>query len=406
MQESEFEVDVTKTELYFSKIKEEMIQLHQRHHSVDTRSAKCISFGVVRIANINPCVALSKFLAMAEYDDVEVKVMAYHSNQVLLLRHEQEKHLDAVLKHKEKENEEAKAFENEIIRSHIEKSKTKDIIFILVATPVEEVGRDHDFDWAIIEPSSYRSIIQLAGRVRRHRIGEIDTPNIGLMQYNYKAFIEGDAEGEKYFNRPGYEENITLNTHNMSELVDTQSIAKRLDASARIQKPQKLDEKNSLVDLEHHVMQRDLTAYEKKGADSLQGYLDESWFLTAHPLYFHPFRESKNNEKNMKIFLIYSEKDDNYYFAELDENGKLLLDINDNPVNREKILQISRADEDEIDTDRLWLQRDYNQLVESYTLKTNQTKKEVSLRYGELSFVIWNESDTFEYSDQFGLVKI
>jgi CRISPR-associated endonuclease/helicase Cas3 len=56
-----------------------------------------------------------------------------------------------------------------------------------VATPVEEVGRDHDFDWAVIEPSSYRSIIQLAGRVRRHRKEAISTPNIAIMQYNLKG---------------------------------------------------------------------------------------------------------------------------------------------------------------------------------------------------------------------------
>lgn len=34
-------------------------------------------------------------------------------------------------------------------------------------------GRDHDYDWAIVEPSSMRSIIQLAGRIRRHRPGSL-----------------------------------------------------------------------------------------------------------------------------------------------------------------------------------------------------------------------------------------
>lgn len=339
-------------------------------------------------------VALTKFLAEADYAEVDVKVMTYHSNQVLLLRHEQEKHLDAVLKRKEKEGEEPKAFENEIIRSHVDSSKTQDVIFILVATPVEEVGRDHDFDWAVVEPSSYRSIIQLAGRVRRHRVGEVSEPNMALMQYNYRAFKWSDEEG-KYFNRPGFEESVTLSTHNVSKLVDTEQMAKGLDARARIKKSKKLDEKNSLIDLEHYVTGKDLTSYDKKGADSLQGYLDESWFLTAHPLYLHPFRES---QESTKVFLTYSEKNDEYYFAELDEYG--------NPVNREAILQISRVEEHEVDENRLWLKRDYGDLVEEYALEKNQTKKEVSLRYGELSFVIYKEDDAFEYSDQFGLVKV
>jgi len=402
MEDNEFEEDETKTEVYFSKIKESIIKKHNQHYTIDKESNKRISFGVVRVANTPPCVALSKYLAMAEYEDVELKVMAYHSNQVLLLRHEQEKHLDAVLKRKEKKDEEPKAFENPIIRSHIDSSKSKDIIFVLVATPVEEVGRDHDFDWAIIEPSSYRSIIQLAGRVRRHRIGEISESNIGLMQYNYKAFKDSDAEGKRYFNKPGYEENITLNTHNISKLIDTEKIAKRLDAQARIKKPQKLDAKNSLIDLEHYKTQKDLTSFDEKGANTFEGYLNESWFLTAHPLYFHPFRESI---KNTNIFLVYNQKDDDYCFTELDEYSKLITNQSGYPSNREDILQISRAGED-IDRSKLWLHRDYNKLVEKYALINNQTKEEISLKYGELNFVVYKENDEFEYSDQFGLVRI
>ncbi|EQB35548.1 hypothetical protein M947_09715 [Sulfurimonas hongkongensis] len=393
LEDNEFEEDETKTDVYFSKIKDAIIQKHKEHHTIDKKSNKRISFGVVRVANTPPCVALSRYLAMADYDDVELKVMAYHSNQVLLLRHEQEKHLDAVLKRKEKEDEEPEAFKDEIIRSHIDASQTQDVIFVLVATPVEEVGRDHDFDWAIIEPSSFRSIIQLAGRVRRHRVGEVVAPNIGLMQYNYKAFKASDAEG-KYFNRPGYEENKQLNTHNISKLIDANEISKRLDARARIKKPQKLDEKNSLIDLEHYMTQKDLTSFDKIGANTFEGYLNESWFLTAHPLYFHPFRESL---KNTNIFLVYSKKNDNYYFAELDEYKNL--------INREEILQISRV-EDNIDATRLWLHRDYDALVKEYATKNNQTKEEVSLRYGELNFIVYEESSEFEYSDQFGLVRL
>ena len=393
MEECEFDEEETKTEVYFSKIAEVIEVKHHDHHAVDKISGKRISFGVVRMANIRPCVALTKFLASVDYDEVDVKIMAYHSSQVLLLRHEQERHLDAVLKRKEKEGEEPLAFSNEIIRSHIDASTKKDVLFVLVATPVEEVGRDHDFDWAVVEPSSYRSIIQLGGRVRRHRIGEVAHANMALMQYNYRAFKWSDKEG-KYFNKPGYEESVTLNSHNLSELIDTKEVALGLDARARIKKPKKLDEKNSLVDLEHYVTGNDLTSYTKRGADSLQGYLDESWFLTAHPLYLHPFRES---QERTKVFLVYSEKYDNYYFAELDEYG--------NPVNREGILPISRVEEHEIEENRLWRSRDYDQLVEQYALKENRTKEEVSLRYGELSFEIHKENNEFEYSDEFGLVR-
>ncbi|WP_438357140.1 hypothetical protein, partial [Burkholderia cenocepacia] len=50
-----------------------------------------------------------------------------------------------------------------------------------------EVGRDHDYDWAIVDPSSMRSIIQLAGRVWRHRPEKIATQaNILLLPTNWR----------------------------------------------------------------------------------------------------------------------------------------------------------------------------------------------------------------------------
>ena len=153
--------------------------------------------------------------------------MAYHSQQVLLLRHEQEKHLDDVLKRKENAGVPQKAFSNPVIRSHLDScaknnSHIKNMLFILVATPVEEVGRDHDFDWAIIEPSSYRSIVQLAGRVRRHRAEAVELANIGVMQYNLKAFKTNDKPDGKYFVKPGYEDgwDKSLHSHDLNKLVN------------------------------------------------------------------------------------------------------------------------------------------------------------------------------------------
>ena len=199
---------------------------HQQHHCLDTKTGVQVSFGVVRVANIQPCVELVRFLLQADNPPgTEMKTMAYHSQQVLLLRHVQEEHLDKVLKRKEAKNEEPAAFEEPQIRQHLDNCKAKNLIFVLVATPVEEVGRDHDFDWAIVEPSSFRSIIQLAGRVWRHRSGEVDTPNIGLLQYNWKAFKDGDREKQKYFNRPGYEEQYKLQTHDLNQLIPVDAIS-------------------------------------------------------------------------------------------------------------------------------------------------------------------------------------
>jgi CRISPR-associated endonuclease/helicase Cas3 len=388
--------------VYFSKIKDALIQKHHNHHTIDMKSNKKISFGVVRMANIQPCVSLSKYLIQEEYPaNIEVRVMAYHSNQVLLLRHEQEKHLDEVLKRKEKKGEEAEAFRNEIIRTHVDGCDVENIIFILVATPVEEVGRDHDFDWAVVEPSSFRSIIQLAGRVKRHREGGVKKANIALMQYNLKSFTIND-DAIKSFQRPGYETELTLKTHNISKLINIQQIEQCLDATQRILKPNKLNEKGSLSHLEHYMTEQDLTDYAGEGADTFQGYLEGSSFMTAHPQYFHPFRKSS---PTLKTFLTYDKSQDRYIFTEYDKFGKLIVDIFGNPLDRGEVLRIKYDNSENLFNSRIWLKRDYNLFIEAYAKKRELSKKEVSLKFGELSFNTY-EGSHYEYSDEFGLVKV
>lgn len=386
--------DETKQTRYFTAIKQAAIAKHQLHHTIDKKTGCRVSFGVVRIANIVPCVAVGKYLMGCDWPEgVEARVMVYHSQQVLLLRHELEKHLDQVLRREEKLGDEPQAFKNEIIRHHLNNSTASDILFIVAATPVEEIGRDHDFDWAIVEPSSYRSIIQLAGRIRRHRVGAVATPNLALLQYNWKTIEEGDQPDRKYFYRPGYEERISLETHDLTRLVDIKTIAGSVDAVPRIQKREKLNYRNSLVDLEHYVIQQQLTGYKKQGPESLQGYLTGNWFLTALPQALNPFRKS---DPTTNIFRMYDPDEDLFYFIEKDEWG--------HPVRRDGILQIADRELNQNEQNRLWLFRDYRKLLEQQAEQYESSLQDMSLRYGELNFN-YQEGREYEYSDQFGLVK-
>lgn len=54
MEECEFDEEETKEEVYFSKIREAIVEKHSLHHTVDKQSNKRVSFGVVRVANIRP----------------------------------------------------------------------------------------------------------------------------------------------------------------------------------------------------------------------------------------------------------------------------------------------------------------------------------------------------------------
>lgn len=392
----------SKQNTYFGLIAKSAFSKHYSHHTIDQSTQLRVSFGVMRMANIQPCVALTKYLlGMSCPADTQIRVMAYHSQQVLLLRHVQEQHLDQVLERKEQDGEQPEAFANKEIRCHLDtiaKSETqvKNVLFILVATPVEEVGRDHDFDWAVVEPSSYRSIIQLAGRVRRHRQSAVTQANISLMQYNWKGVRDNHREGVKVFNRPGYEEDLFLESHDLSHLVDVAALAERVDATPRIQKPDDLKPTTQLSHLEHYSI-RSLLATKPKGCltpGTLQGYLTSTWFLTAYPQKLNPFR---HGQPNLKIFLTYDEDDQNYVFCEKNEQGK--------PINRERPLNIRRANLRQAILNRLWLLRDFEAEVEVWAERQERSLRRTSFRYGELGFP-HNDKATYEYSDQFGLARV
>lgn len=390
----------TRKEAYFHAIAREALALQGHHSTIDERTGLSVSFGVIRVANITPCVSLTQFLL--EYDwptDIHARIMAYHSQQTLLMRNEQERHLDQVLTRKEKEGEEPKAFTDEIIREHLDSiysshGAAKRVMFILVATPVEEVGRDHDFDWAVVEPSSYRSIVQLAGRVRRHRQGEIDHPNIALMQFNWKAVKQYPKNDWPVFVHPGFESRGSLKSHDLYDLMDDKMIGQRLDATPRIQKPPsgKLNSEGSLADLEHKSTERLLTN-KNRGPAALNGYLYETWFLTALCQTLTVFRQSS---PSLKVFLVYDDCADSYVFCEKDEQGQV--------IEREKAFGITHVSLTEKMKERLWLERSYVETVQQMARDRELSCRAVTLRYGELTFRRY-EGKSYMYSDQLGIVE-
>lgn len=413
----------SKQQAYFNVIAQSALQKHQQHHFYDSKSQLNVSFGVVRVANISPCVALTKYLLVKQWPvDTEVRVMAYHSQQVLLLRSMQEQHLDDVLKRKEAENQPPNALFNPVIRQHLttitaQSDAIRHVLFILVATPVEEVGRDHDFDWAVIEPSSYRSIIQLAGRVRRHRESGVTTPNIALLQYNWKGIRDHHLEHARVFNRPGYEDVCLLENHDLNHLINTQNVAECLDAIPRIYKSELLTadyirHKNicgSLIELEHIATWSWLANYKTQGEGSqtspatLQGWLNQHWFLTALAQQLTPFRQS---EPSTKVFLVFDNERQASRFCEKDAEGYA--------IDRENILNIQRITLSGTAQSRLWLVRNYDSACVKFArdsadkgiyIQQLLNPRCVSLRYGELSFP-HDEKQHYAYNDQLGLVKI
>ncbi|MCE7509726.1 type I-F CRISPR-associated helicase Cas3f [Alloalcanivorax xenomutans] len=228
-------------------------RLHDRHHSVDPHGGRRVSFGLIRMANIDPIfdVALALYRLGAR-DGRRIHLCVYHSQHALLVRSEIERCLDRAL-----DRRDAKAvFEMPDIRRRLDAHPEQDQLFIVLGSPVTEVGRDHDYDWAVVEPSSMRSIIQLAGRVRRHREAACDAPNMVLLDTNLKHL---ERPSEPAFCRPGFETagDWRLNSHSLHDLMRPEEWAV-VDARPRILERQTLRPHESLVDLEHERLRTSL----------------------------------------------------------------------------------------------------------------------------------------------------
>ena len=230
------------------------LELHRLHHSVDPTSGKRVSFGLLRMANIQPLydVALQLYKLGAPAG-VRIHLCVYHSQFPLFIRSVIETRLDAAL-NRRKENA---VFDLPDIRQKLDAHDELDHLFIVLGSPVTEVGRDHDYDWALVEPSSMRSLIQLAGRVRRHRGGDCTAPNIRVFDTNLRHF---KSPAKPAFCRPGFEsEQFPLDSHSVQTLL-TPAQRDVIDARPRIVSVpiDQLRPTSQLVDLEHVRMRHTL----------------------------------------------------------------------------------------------------------------------------------------------------
>lgn len=187
---------VLSPEAWLNQVQATCERFHEYHSQ--PLLGKHVSVGLVRVANIRQALIVAEALGAVNHPTLHWQVACYHANLPVIGRHWLEKHLDHLLKRKPDKQGKDPLLSNSTFKSMVAQTPAgKDVIFVVVATPVEEVGRDHDFDWAVIEPSSTQSIVQTAGRVRRHRLAAPaapdgrPVPNIGLLEFPWQFVQPG-----------------------------------------------------------------------------------------------------------------------------------------------------------------------------------------------------------------------
>ncbi|WP_303902227.1 type I-F CRISPR-associated helicase Cas3f [Thiohalomonas denitrificans] len=293
-------------------------ELHDRHNTPDPKTGKRISFGLIRMANIGPLIETAQALyRLGAEEGHRIHLCVYHSQHPLLVRTGIENRLDRLLNRAEPDA----VLEEPAVRDCLDNASEPEQIYVVLATAVAEVGRDHDYDWAVVEPSSMRSIIQLAGRVRRHRPGVCESANLYLLDTNVRHLIRPNAPA---FCRPGFEnEDFPLATHRLTELLAPEQLAS-IDASARIRERKTLQPTRNLVDLEHAKLRALMFGETEGGIYKMEPV---HWWWSTHASISGelqrntPFR--LDPEGHQRYGLLPDDDDEDIGFYRFEGDGKL-----------------------------------------------------------------------------------
>lgn len=352
-------------EKFAKNVRDVAVRLHNSNAMTDTRTQKRASFGVLRMANIDPLYAVAKALyALGGGDDCRLHICCYHSQHPLLVRSAIERTLDACLGRQDPEA----VFQNPEIAEALDSGAETNHIFMVAATPVCEVGRDHDYDWAIVEPSSMRSIIQLAGRVRRHR-PDVYTPiNIALLGTNLRHLEQGG--GVPAFTKPGFESNgMLLNSHELQDLLQTEQYTP-LNASSRIVERDPLTPRDNLADLEHDRLRAQMD-----GSGESLDIPNPNWWKTevAMTAWFQGRKPFRKSDPTDSYALIPDEFDEGLNFCREDRKGGW---IEQSGLRTMDVMTEMRA--------RNWATVDYREELEVLAQRLNMSVGSCAQRFGRL----------------------
>jgi CRISPR-associated endonuclease/helicase Cas3 len=378
-------------------------ELHNLNSVVEINMNKRVSFGLIRMANITPLFAVALELYKSTIvEDTHIHLCTYHSQHPLIIRSEIEKHLDRCLNRKIDEA----VFDLPEIREALQKHSATNHIFIVLGSPVTEVGRDHDYDWAVIEPSSMRSIIQILGRVRRHRRNDFcwNNTNVILLSTNLKHIRNPDGPA---FTRPGFEvedsDEFTLDLHDLNGLLP-KNLNGNLNATPRIKSEirQENEQKISLVELEHARLE---AAFAEASSNQINMIFHAAaWWtsgsrsqLTALLPIKQPFRKATGAELN-----AYLEPNDDggYKFVSLTSQGKGKAS-----TKRTIDEQLVRLAENVVQNQSItpWCRIDYLTAIENISEEMDISTSVAALKFGRIT--LRKNDKKWRFHETLGFVK-
>lgn len=375
-------------------IRQSVVALHQDHHQQHA-SGKKISIGLVRIANINPLVAIARLLyTNPAPDSFRIHYCVYHSQYPLAQRAYIESKLDQALNRKNQET----IWICPEIQHALSHYPEQNQLFVVLATSVAEVGRDHDYDWAIAEPSSMRSIIQIAGRIQRHRKQVPDTENFYILAKNYRALKNRNDDKIAFIN-PGFEsKDRIIKPKDLAVILENDQYAiPRATPSISCQPLSKKSRKppyKNLVVLEH-MAYREILLGDNEQKNNARIWWKNRVAWCAEIQRRQPFRASSPDQAYC------------LYLAE--EEGEPVWQIkNDkvNPIEYVTVSDITRIDLTPAFGNQPWLDFDVQEQYGNLAEKLDKSLKYTSYCFGEIRLPDYeNQMNQWHYSPILGVFR-
>ena len=175
-----------------ARIDHDCHQLHRANATVI--GGMPISIGFIRLTRISHTAALAAQLPAGPSDGILRLKLCLHARFPRLHRQWIEHELKRALTRKGTDPDAGlrTLCEREGLFDQARDMGCHAIEIVLITSPVIETGNDLDFDWAMIDPISLRSVVQAAGRVRRHRVPLAGTAaNLLILGRSLIAMCEG-----------------------------------------------------------------------------------------------------------------------------------------------------------------------------------------------------------------------
>ena len=384
-------------------IQQGVFRLHSQHNQ-RAPNGHNVSIGLVRMANINPMVAVAKqLLRMAVPADCSIHYCVYHSQYPLAVRSAMEEKLDAALTR----HDISALWQQAEIKKILDEPLVSNHIFVVLATSVAEVGRDHDYDWAIAEPSSVRSLIQLAGRIQRHRQQPPLSDNLLILSQNYKALkasVDRYGKLKPAYSHPGFErDDLRLDSHDLKKIFPAEHF-QEISALPRITQPKLMQSKihADFLTLEHFSLLQILFPKSVSFTADNQGWPTDyaarwwqheaSWCAELQKR--KPFRKSLPDEL---YCLVLGEEDEEPVFTQINEVVW--------PPEYIEAGNFTTESWEPTQGNHTWFALDiltvYRQLAEQQAL----TVDEVSKQFGEIRLRVMRDAEKWHYNPFLGIFQ-